>query len=1187
MDLISERQARLLTASSILVGAVVCPVILGTIGGSLGTIGGVFGTIVSGVAGGIVANDAIPQHLNHVAVRLRRSGEKLANDDLTEATGFAIALIIKAIAEAGTYPNSTKKLETLAKTTLKEWQEVAETLKSGTNRKFDQIQETGISDLFQMGTEDYGQQAVLTVEDWRDLLQHLCTKANVKLPENVLQEVATQLRDKFALALRQVLKADFEQGGKAFAGLTLSLLGEMRGILQELVNSETGNLDSTGSKIWPTLQQQLEQVSQLRQELENNAENHVTKFKELGQQIDSGFVAVLQELGITQEKITQLHGWLYDEFENLQETLDRVETKADRIEDNTEKIIEFLEQREKPQVQAISFSLDTNPPTVTHWQGRTQELATVNGWLDDENTKLGAIVGIAGMGKSTLAAKVFNQRTDFVNRLWLDLGQRPSFSIVAKGILREFGKLSPQDLEQIEETRLTRVLINCLQRQRFLLVLDNWESVLADEAYQDFLQQWLGECHRTEILVTTQVMPNLPQVKPTELHLQGLDPAEGSQLLTALGIAGEGEELETFVRQVNGHPLTLRLVAGLLNQEIGSGARISDLASLGAIDITQLMSRLQGLHRRELVQLVAVLDASFHRLSGDLQGLLLSLVVLRRGFDAVMATGIFGQEVTDKQLRGLRKRGFLVAETKGVYTFPSLIEEYLKFKVGDLTAAHQQAIQFYQSQFKARQEWQTVEDVREYLEVFYHCCQLGEYEGAFYAIRRGDNVDNFLSLRGENQLCVELYQELVAHLTNKQDWRYTASLTSLGNAYHSLGRYEQAISFYQQSLEIQQDIGDRLGEAASLGNLGAAYHSLGRYEEAISYHQQSLEIKRQIANRLGEAASLGNLGAAYNSLGRYEEAISYHQQSLEIEREIGDRLGEAASLGGLGNAYDSLGRYEEAISYHQQSLEIEREIGDRRGEAASLGGLGNAYHSLGSYEEGISYYQQSLEIKRQIGNRLGEAISLNGLGNAYNSLGRYEEAISYQQQSLEIQRDIGNRLGEAASLGNLGNAYHSLGRYEEAISYQQQSLEIQRDIGNRLGEANSLGNLGNAYHSLGRYEEAISYHQQSLEIQRDIGNRHGEAISLQNLGVLYHKVGKIQEGFAASQQATLICQELDLPLDAYPYPNWMKKLAKFAQRSKFNLVFCFTVGLFAFPFALGWFVLVMLYRLVRSRLPRR
>ena len=58
-------------------------------------------------------------------------------------------------------------------------------------------------------------------------------------------------------------------------------------------------------------------------------------------------------------------------------------------------------------------------------------------------------------------------------------------------------------------------------------------------------------------------------------------------------------------------------MAGLLNDEIGSGAKISDLASLGVVDVAQLMTRLQGIHRRELVQLVAVLDASFNRLSGE------------------------------------------------------------------------------------------------------------------------------------------------------------------------------------------------------------------------------------------------------------------------------------------------------------------------------------------------------------------------------------------------------------------------------------------------------------------------------------------------------------------------------------------------------------------------------------------
>jgi tetratricopeptide (TPR) repeat protein len=1089
MDLLTERQKRLLTASSVLVGGTVC--------------GLPFGAIAASVAAGIVANDMVPQHLNHVSVRLRGSREKLANHDLTEATGFAIALIIKSIAEAGTYPHSTKKLETLAKYTLKAWQKVAYNLKQVKETNFDPIQEANLTALFQGGTADYVGQAVLEKEDWQDLLNSwLCPGADVELPDNVVRELATQLRDKFALALREVLKADFENGGKAFAGLTLSLLGEMQGILQELTaRSSDAQAEDLTAK--------LAVVTQLQQELEGNAE----RFRALGRQIESGFEAVLQELGITQVKIAEMQGWLQGELRSLEQTVtEGFETVSQQnqqlqqtVETGFETVIAYFE-REKPDLQAISFSLDTNPPKVTNWQGREAELTTVNRWLDDENTKLGVIVGIGGMGKSTLAAKVFWERTDFEDKLWLDLGRRPLYSIVARGILQQLGKLSPQELEQIEETRLTDGLIHCLQRRRFLLVLDNLESVLQDEAYRDFLQRWVGDCHHTEILVTTQIPPNLVQDKPTELPLPGLSPGEGAQLLRELGVGGTAEELEGFVAQVNGHPLTLRLVAGLLNGELGDGATIGDLAGLGIADVGALMSRLEGYHRREVVQLVAVLDASFNRLSETWRKVLLSLVVFRQAFNADVASAMVGEAVAEKELRGLAKRGFLVAEAGG-YTFQPLILDYLKFRLGDLREGHLRAIEFYQSRLKSRNEWETVEDVREYLEAFYHRCELGEYEAAFEVIRDGDDVGKFLNLRGNNSLLAELYQQLIDNLPNQQDWRYLASLTSLGSA----------------------------------------SYSLGRYSEAIAFHEQSLEIAREIGHRQGEAASLGSLGNAYNALGRYSEAIAFHEQSLEIKRQIGNRQGEANSLIGLGNAYHSLGRYSKAIAFHEQSLEILRQIGDRQGEAGCLCNLGNAYHSLGRYSQATTFYKQSLEIAQQISHRHWEANSLNGLGNAY----------------------------------------YSLGRYSEAIAFHEQQLEIARQIGNRQGEATSLGNLGNAYHSLGRYSEAIAFHEQSLEIKRQIGDRRGEATSLMALGGLYQKVGKIQEGFAASQQATLIYQELDLPLDAYPYPNWMKNLVKFAQRGKFHLMVCFVGGVFAFPFALVWFIGLILYRLIGGRFNRR
>ncbi|QIZ73677.1 tetratricopeptide repeat protein [Oxynema aestuarii AP17] len=1089
MDFIGQRHLRLLTFTAILAGGTLCPLAIPALAG--------VGTMLAGVAGGIVANDVIAYHLTQLSAKLRQSGDTLANQDITKATGLTVGLVIQSVAESGRYPQAAKELKHLATTAAQQWTMFAQVNRDGEFGELDPLQEEQINNLFAKSGREFYEQTVLTVDDWCSVLRDgLCVRAKITLPDEIVLDLAQTLHHGFAKALREVFKSDFEEGGKAFSGLTLSMLGEILAILREAPERSPAIRD--GLTAIETLQQQLRR--------ENAA-----GFVQLGHQIDSGFETLLEQFGITQAQLTQLHGWLQQQLDQIARKLDVLQDTANEIKSNTEEIIdsiqEFIESQQRRKVQGMSFSLDTSPPTVTHWQGRERDLAVVEGWLNDENTKLGVIVGIAGMGKSTLAAKVFRQRTDFVGKLWLDLGQRPAFSIVARGILSDLVKLSPEDLQQIEEIHLTTVLIRCLQEQRFLLVLDNLESVLEDEGYRDFLQQWLGKCYRTEILVTTQVVPPLVQNLPTELALQGLSPREGAQLLQALKIGGTAEVLAQFVERVNGHPLTLQLVVGLLNDEKGEGATIEDLAALGMAEVGELMGRLEGMHRQELVPLVAVLATSFNRLTATLRKVLLSLVVLRQGFDAQIATAVSGETVTDKLLRELVKRGFLVAEGPEFYTFQPFIAEYLKFNLGDLTARHEQAIAFYQKGLKSREEWQTVADVREYLEIFYHLCELGEYERAFDRIRQGDNVYEFLTLRGNYEVLVDLYRQLVEHLPNHQDWRYPASLTSLGNAYNSLGQYREAIAFHEQSLEIQRAIGNRGGEATSLNNLGNAYYSLGQYREAIAFHEQSLEIERAIGNRGGEANSLGNLGNAYNSLGQYREAIAFHEQSLEIERAIGNRGGEANSLGNLGNAYNSLGQYREAIAFHEQSL--------------------------------------------------------------------------------EIQRAIGNRGGEANSLIGLGNAYYSLGQYREAIAFHEQSLEIQRAIGDRRGEATSLGNLGSAYDSLGQYREAIAFHEQSLEIKRAIGDRRGEANSLQNLGALYPKIGRIKEGFAASQQAQLIYQELDLPLEAYPIPNWMKTIAKFARRSKVHLIGCAILGVFAFPFAIVGLVGIILYRLIRSRFARR
>ncbi|MEA5420998.1 NB-ARC domain-containing protein [Spirulina sp. CCNP1310] len=843
MDLVTDRPQRLFVSMAVLAGGAIC--------------GGLLGTIATAVSGGIVANEMLPHHLNHNAVRLRGSGDKLANHDLTQATGFAIALIIKAIAEAGTYPQSTqqltqlekKQLTELAEGTLKVWQAVAQELEAG---KFELILETGTSDLFKQGTVGYVNQKVLEVENWRELLYAwLCPQAGVDLPEYVLAEVATQLRDKFALALREVLKADFEAGGKAFAGLTLSLLGEIRGVLAELQQSSPEG-------VLAELGQALGDVEQLRQELAGNGE----RFRELGRQIDAGFGDVLHELGVTQAQIAVVQLWLREELSGLKQDIkEGFATTNEKLDILIDGFNDFKKGGEATSSVGVFYSDDLRPQ-VTNFQGRQAEKQRIQSFLDDENENLIIIFGIAGMGKTSLAVTLFNQQDDFQNKFWADLRNSPSFSILAQRILKQLWQLESEELlnqklnnRGFPNVGLQTILIKELEVD-FLLVLDNFESVLHDAEYQGFLLLWLETYSKTKIIVTTQEIPTgIPHKIQEESILRlnkGLSIQEGIAFLTEEKVKGSEAELQEWVEIVQGHPLTLKFVGSYLAEEDDDEKITSFKEELKSVGIARLMEhpQIKGRHHAEEVQLVAVLDASFNRLAAGLRGVLLSLVVLRGGFDAGVASAMVGEEVTGKVLRGLMRRGFLLEEQRGFFTFQPFIGEYLKFKVGDLREAHLRAIEFYQSRFKSRGEWETVEDVREYLEVFYHRCELGDYEAAFDVIYDGGNidqdVDNFLNLRGNNLLRVELYQQLVKHLPDHHNWRYTASLTSLGNAYESLGRYQEAIAFYEQSLEIQREIGNRRGEASSLMALGNSYQKAGRIKEGFAAVQQGQAILQEL-----------------------------------------------------------------------------------------------------------------------------------------------------------------------------------------------------------------------------------------------------------------------------------------------------------------------------------------------------
>ena len=87
-------------------------------------------------------------------------------------------------------------------------------------------------------------------------------------------------------------------------------------------------------------------------------------------------------------------------------------------------------------------------------------------------------------------------------------------------------------------------------------------------------------------------------------------------------------------------------------------------------------------------------------------------------------------------------------------------------------------------------------------------------------------------------------------------------------------------------------------QANALGHLSNVYLSLGRYQKAIEFGKESLEVCEEV--QCDDLLFFGYscLGDAYQVIGEHETAIKYFTQCVDLHRELGSsRVDEGISLG--------------------------------------------------------------------------------------------------------------------------------------------------------------------------------------------------------------------------------------------------------------------------------------------------
>jgi hypothetical protein len=302
------------------------------------------------------------------------------------------------------------------------------------------------------------------------------------------------------------------------------------------------------------------------------------------------------------------------------------------------------------------------PAPIAHFVGRHRELQALNAGVLLSAAPIVVVSAIGGQGKTTLVAQwLFDYEkanTGHFDRVCYFSAYR--FGVEYIGFL-EFAveSLAPNGAPPNTRTDvLSRLLLDLLRQRRTLLIVDgierwlvggqnpvtapwsdeNREESPAARGFGHLLQQFASTRNGSKLVMTTRAVPRaLDGIAPGTVinvsasghgGLSGLDERAGVLLFNRLGTLGSNDEKARCTKELDGHPLAMRLLASILQTRRKPLTARSDVYALLAerdARLAAILSQAQALcgNDARILQAAAIcpedapVDAIVYALDGE------------------------------------------------------------------------------------------------------------------------------------------------------------------------------------------------------------------------------------------------------------------------------------------------------------------------------------------------------------------------------------------------------------------------------------------------------------------------------------------------------------------------------------------------------------------------------------------
>lgn len=251
--------------------------------------------------------------------------------------------------------------------------------------------------------------------------------------------------------------------------------------------------------------------------------------------------------------------------------------------------------------------------------------------------------------------------------------------------------------------------------------------------------------------------------------------------------------------------------------------------------------------------------------------------------------------------------------------------------------------------------------------------------------------------------------------------------------------FESALEHYVLASMAMAANGQDVEVASVDCSIGDAYLSLARYDEAIISYQKSLTVFKSAKgeNHPTVASVYVRLADLYNKIGKFKESKSYCENALRIfgkpnpgfpSEEIASGLIDVAAI------YQSMNDVEQGLHLVKKALKM---YGNSPGQQSTIAGIeaqmGVMYYMMGKYSDSYDIFKIAVAKFRSSGEKKSAlfGIALNQMGLACVQCYAINEAADlFEEAKAILEKEYGPYHPDTLGIySNLAGTYDAMGRY--------------------------------------------------------------------------------------------------------------------------------------------------------------